>query len=86
MKGNEFELFAAIYVKGFQLPTFLKSSVAQNNEVLFDNDHWHFYIANVKDEPAGIGVLFTKDGTSTLAAAATVPNLRNHGIQSALIQ
>ena len=60
LKGNEFELFAAIYVKGFQLPRFLKSGVAQNNEVLFDNDHWHFYIANVKDEPAGIGVLLPK--------------------------
>lgn len=86
LKGNEFELFADIYVKGFQLPTFLKSGIAQNNEVLYDNNHWDFYLASVEDEPAGIGVVFTKEGISTLAAAATVPNLRNHGVQSALIQ
>lgn len=86
LKGNEFELFADIYVKGFQLPTFLKSGIAQNNEVLYDNNQWGFYLASVEDEPAGIGVVFTNEGISTLAAAATVPNLKNHGVQSALIQ
>ena len=85
LKENEFDTFGDIYTKGFQMPTFLKSGIAQNNEVLYDNDNWHFYLASVENEPAGIGVLFIKDGIATLAAAATVPNLRNKGIHSALI-
>lgn len=86
LKRYEFELFADIYVKGFQMPTFLKSGIAENNEVLYDNDQWHFYLASMDDEPVGIGVLFIKEGIAMLAAAATIPSLRNHGVQSALIR
>ena len=85
LKKNEFDTYADIYTKGFQMPAFLKSGIAQNNEVLYDNDNWNFYLASVKNEPAGIGALFINDGIGTLAAAATVPHLRNKGIHSALI-
>lgn len=85
LKDNEFDMFADIYTQGFQMPGFLKSGIAQNNEILYDNDNWSFYLASIGNEPAGIGVLFIKDGIATLAAAATVPHLRNKGIQSALL-
>ena len=85
LKKNEFDKFADIYTQGFQMPAFLKTGIAQNNEVLYDNENWSFYLASVENEPAGIGVLFIKEGIATLAAAATVPHLRNKGIQSALI-
>jgi hypothetical protein len=86
LKSDEFDTFADIYTKGFQIPSFLKSGVAQNNEVLHNNKHLIFYLASIKNEPAGIGVLFIKNKIATLAAAATVPNLKNKGIQSALIK
>ncbi|MFC7686511.1 GNAT family N-acetyltransferase [Ureibacillus sp. GCM10028918] len=86
LEGREFDIFAHIYVKGFGMPEFLKSGVAQNNEVLYDNGHWTFYLAAYKGEAAGIGVLFMKDSIATLAAAATVPSIRNKGIQSELIK
>lgn len=86
LKKDEFDLFAEIYTKGFQMPSFLKSGVAQNNKVLYNDPHWTFYLASVENEPAGIGVMFIKDHIATLAAAATVPHLRNKGIQSALIK
>ena len=86
LERNEFDIFADIYVKGFGMPDFLKSGVAQNNEVLYEDEHWAFYLATYNNEPAGIGVLFTKDSIAILAAAATLPNLRNEGIQSALIK
>lgn len=85
LKRDEFDIFADIYTKGFQMPAFLKNGVAQNNEILYNNKNWTFYLANYENEPAGIGVLFIKDGIATLAAAATLPNIRNKGIQSALI-
>ncbi|MBD3109247.1 GNAT family N-acetyltransferase [Bacillus sp. AGMB 02131] len=86
LESNEFDIFAEIYTKAFQMPSFLKSGVAKNNEILYHNKHWTFYIADYENEPAGIGVLFIKDGIANLAAAATLPELRNKGIQSALIR
>lgn len=86
VESHEFDLFAEIYAQGFQMPAFLQSGIAHNNAILHSNDHWNFYLASVDDEPAGIGVLFVKDGIATLAAAATVPHLRNKGVQNALIQ
>ncbi|GAA0471451.1 GNAT family N-acetyltransferase [Alkalibacillus silvisoli] len=86
LKGNEFDTFAEIYTKGFQMPAFLKNGVAQNNEILYDIENWTFYLASYDNEPAGIGVLFMKDDIATLAASATLPNFRNKGIHSALIK
>ncbi|MBU9713860.1 GNAT family N-acetyltransferase [Evansella tamaricis] len=86
LKGNEFDLFADIYTKGFQLPEFLKSGIAKNNEVLYDQDNWTFYLAMVDDNPAGIGVLFTKGSVGSLAASATIPVFRNKGVHQALIR
>ena len=85
LERSEFDIFAEVYVAGFQMPLFLKSGIAQNNEILYDNENWTFYLASIENEPAGIGVLFSKDGIGTLAAAATVPHFRNRGIQRALI-
>ncbi|MBT2636725.1 GNAT family N-acetyltransferase [Bacillus sp. ISL-39] len=86
LKRNEFDTFADIYTKGFEMPTFLKSGIAQNNEILYNIKNWTFYLASYENEPAGIGVLFIKDSIATLAAAATLPTFRNKGIQSAVIK
>lgn len=85
LEKHEASTYADIYVQGFQMPSFLKDGVAQNNEVLFDLDQWTFYLASVDGEPAGIGVLFIKDHIASLAAAATLPSFRNRGIQRALL-
>jgi GNAT superfamily N-acetyltransferase len=86
LNRNEFNTFAEIYIRGFQMPAFLKNGVAQNNEILYDNKNWTFFLASYENMPAGIGVLFIKDRIATLAAAATIPELRNIGIQSALLK
>ena len=86
LEKHEFDTFAEIYTKGFQLPPFLKDGIAKNNEILYNNKNWTFYLASYENEPAGIGVLFIKDGIANLAAAATIPTLRNKGIQSTLIK
>ena len=86
LKEDEFDIFAEIYTKGFHMPDFLASGVAQNNRVLHSNPNWSFYLAHEDDRPVGIGVLFAKNKVATLAAAATLPAERNKGIQSAIIQ
>ncbi|MGP4039945.1 GNAT family N-acetyltransferase [Gracilibacillus sp. D59] len=86
LKNDEFDTFAEIYTKGFQMPAFLKRGVAQNNKILYNNKNWTFYLASIDNSPAGIGVLFTKDRIATLAAATTIPSLRRNGIHSVLIK
>lgn len=83
---NDFHTFAAIYTKAFQMPDFLTDAVAQNNAVLYDVPGWNFFLASIEQEPAGIGVLFMKNGIAEMAAAATLPKFRNRGVHQALIQ
>ncbi|TCP21483.1 acetyltransferase (GNAT) family protein [Scopulibacillus darangshiensis] len=85
LKQDEYAIFGDIYTKGFDMPSFLKEHVAQNNQVLHNNKNWTFYIASYKREPAGIGVLFEYNDVGTLAASATLPEFRNKGVHSALI-
>ncbi|CAM5215657.1 N-acetyltransferase domain-containing protein OS=Ureibacillus acetophenoni OX=614649 GN=SAMN05877842_106195 PE=4 SV=1 [Ureibacillus acetophenoni] len=86
LNENEFDLFGEIYTKGFQMPDFLAGGVAANNKILYSNPQWTFYLAMIGERPVGIGVLFEKDQVATLSAATTLPEERNKGIQSALIQ
>lgn len=85
LEKHEMDVFAEIYIAGFEMPGFLKSGIAQNNKILFDSENWYFYLASLGDVSAGTGVLFIKDGVGTLAAATTIPSFRNKGIQNALI-
>lgn len=85
LRRDEFDDFAFIYAEGFGIPVTLEGGIAQNNKVLYDNEHWTFYLASVDDQPAGIGVLCIQNGIASLAAAATLPIMRNKGIHQALI-
>ena len=42
LKENEFDIFADIYVRGFNMPSFTKDGVRQNNEILYNEPGWHF--------------------------------------------
>ncbi|MGN4886153.1 GNAT family N-acetyltransferase [Bacillus cereus group sp. MYBK106-1] len=86
LKENEFDVFADIYVRGFNMPSFTKDGVRQNNEILYDKPGWHFFIAEVQNIPAGIGVLYINKGITSLAASATLPEFQRKGCHTALIQ
>ncbi|OLR23350.1 GNAT family N-acetyltransferase [Bacillus cereus] len=86
LKENEFHIFADIYVRGFNMPSFTKDGVRQNNEILYDKPGWHFFIAEVQNTPAGIGVLYINNGIASLAASATLPEFQRKGCHTALIQ
>ncbi|SCM96282.1 Uncharacterized protein BWINRASL_03408 [Bacillus mycoides] len=86
LKENEFHTFADIYVRGFNMPSFTKDGVHQNNEVLYNKPGWHFFISEVQNIPAGIGVLYVNKGIASLAASATLPEFQRKGCHTALIQ
>ena len=46
---------------------------------------WQTYVAFVGGEPAAIGALRTRDGIGVLASAATRPEFRDRGCQTALL-
>lgn len=86
MQRSDFHLFGELYTKGFGLPGFLSQGIAENNEVLYNNKNWFFYLALVNNESAGIGVVYIEERTASLAAAAVLPAFRNRGVHGALIQ
>lgn len=86
LKENEFDIFADIYVRGFHIPSFTKDGVRQNNEILYNKPGWHFFIAEVQNTPASIGVLYINNGIASLAASATLPEFQRKGCHTALIQ
>ncbi|MFZ7933480.1 GNAT family N-acetyltransferase [Bacillus thuringiensis] len=86
LKENEFHILADIYVRGFNMPSFTKDGVRQNNKILYDKPGWHFFIAEVQNTPAGIGVLYINNGIASLAASATLPEFQRKGCHTALIQ
>ena len=45
-----------------------------------------FFIAEVQNIPAGIGVLYINKGVASLAASATLPEFQRKGCHTALIQ
>lgn len=86
LKKNEFDIFADIYVRGFNMPSFTKDGVRQNNEILYNEPGWYFFIAEVQNIPAGIGVLYINKGIASLAASATLPEFQRIGCHTTLIQ
>ncbi len=85
LKEDEFPLFANIYVASFSLPAFITEGVRQNNEVLYHVPGWEFYLAYYCGEPVGISALYIEKEVAMLSAAATLPEYRGLGIQTALI-
>ncbi|WP_339148866.1 MULTISPECIES: GNAT family N-acetyltransferase [unclassified Sutcliffiella] len=83
---EDFDIFGELYTKGFGMPNAFKDFVTANNRVLAESKNWTFYLALVDREPAGIAVLFRKNGVATLAASATIPDFRNKGVHTALLQ
>ncbi|WP_242235393.1 GNAT family N-acetyltransferase [Bacillus cereus group sp. BfR-BA-01316] len=86
LKESEFHIFADIYVRGFNMPSFTKDGVRQNNEVLYNKPGWHFFIAEIQNIPASIGVLYVNKDIASLAASATLPEFQRKGCHTALIQ
>lgn len=87
VEPDEIDLFLDTYQDGFELPrldeterravrTWLEQASAELD----------LSLAWVKDRPAGVSILFVKDGVGLLADAATLPAFRSRGCHLALIR
>jgi GNAT superfamily N-acetyltransferase len=73
--------FGRIVAAGFELPAFVGRWLA----ALFARPRWTCFVAFTGDEPAAAGTLFVCRGVGWLSFAATLPDFRRRGAQSALL-
>jgi len=85
LRVEEFDLYGEIYVQGFGMPQPMQHGVSATNQILYQRPGWHFYLALVDEEPAAIGVLYLQDGVGLCIGAATRPEMRGRGCQTALL-
>jgi GNAT superfamily N-acetyltransferase len=79
------EEFARIYVQGFGFPAQRHEAMAASMRVLADRRDTSFYRARIGAHTAGVGLLFLSGRVGYLATAATLPDYRGRGVQTALI-
>ncbi|GAA5180199.1 GNAT family N-acetyltransferase [Rugosimonospora acidiphila] len=80
------EEFAEVYVAGFGFPERHRAAMAESMRVLADHPSVDFFRARVGRATAGVGLLFRADTVGYLATAATLPQYRRRGVQSALVR
>jgi GNAT superfamily N-acetyltransferase len=73
--------FGRIVAAGFELPEFTGRWLA----ALFARPGWTCFVAFAGDVPAAAGTLFVHRGVGWLSLAATLPEFRRRGAQSALL-
>jgi GNAT superfamily N-acetyltransferase len=78
--------FADVYVAGFEFPARRRAAMARSVEVLAGQPGCHFFRARTGTGTDGVGLLFVANGTGYLATAATLPDRRGKGVQTALIR
>jgi GNAT superfamily N-acetyltransferase len=78
--------FADVYVRGFEFPEQRRAALAESVRVLAGRDDVGFYRARVGSATAGIGLLYRYAGVGYLATAATLPEYRGRGVQTALVR
>jgi GNAT superfamily N-acetyltransferase len=70
---------------GFGTPETMLAALRRNQSFWCDVTTWRLLLARIDGRPAAAAVLSIHDDTGYLAAAATLPEFRNRGLQSALI-
>jgi GNAT superfamily N-acetyltransferase len=78
--------FARVYVRGFGFPEARWTTMARSVRVLAERPDCRFYRARTGAATDGVGLLFVAAGTGYLATAATLPERRGRGVQTALIR
>jgi GNAT superfamily N-acetyltransferase len=76
------DAFSRVVAAGFELPA---PEPGTGLGTLAGREGWHLFLAYDGDEPAGAAALFAHDGVGWFGAAATLPEHRQKGAQTALL-
>jgi GNAT superfamily N-acetyltransferase len=79
--GREANTFAEVFVRGYGVPEVMQEWLAR----LPERERWRCFVAYDGDTPAATGAVFISEGVAWLGIAATLPEHRRRGAQSALL-
>jgi GNAT superfamily N-acetyltransferase len=79
---DDAEAFAEVFVRGYGVPELFRDWIA----CLPERDGWHCFVAWDGQEPAAAGALFVAGSVGWLGMAATLPEQRRRGAQSAILK
>lgn len=84
---EEAQLWAEVSARGWahdnpELRLFMR----QFGAIAFAREHGPCFLAELDGQPAATGSLWVHDGIALFSGAATVPEMRRRGLQSALLQ
>ncbi len=82
---GEGELWADLFMTSFGFQSYDRDAARAHIAAWPSVDDWWFYVAELRGQPAGVAMLTTTDGVGYLAIAGTVPTMRGHGCQTALV-
>jgi GNAT superfamily N-acetyltransferase len=86
VRPGEMDRFLDLYQDGFGLARLDEGEKRVVRRWLERESGLHLCIACVDGAPAGVGILYVKDGRALLADAATLPGFRGQGCHGALIR
>jgi GNAT superfamily N-acetyltransferase len=79
--GAEASTFAEVFIRGYGAPELMRDWLAQ----LPDREGWDCFVAFDGNVPAATGALYSTQGVGWLGIAATLPEHRRRGAQTALL-
>ncbi|RJX37159.1 N-acetyltransferase [Paenibacillus pinisoli] len=83
---TDFDVYAGIHCVGAGMSLDDKHHFVNNNIGLLNRPGWRLLLARWNEVPAAVGVMHIHEGTASLALAATLPEYRGRGLQTALLQ
>ncbi|MBW7477322.1 N-acetyltransferase [Paenibacillus oenotherae] len=84
---QDFDLYAGIHCVGAGMSAEHKHHFVNNNIGLLNRPGWSLYMALWNDVPSAVAVMHSSGGgIASCTLAATLPERRRHGLQTALLQ
>jgi len=82
---ENFDAYAEIHCLGAGMSLSDKHHFINNNIGLLNRPGWKLFLAYLSGIPAGVGVMHISNNIASCTLAATIPEYRNNGLQSALL-
>lgn len=83
---EDFEHYAEIHCVGSGMSVEHKHHFINNNIGLLSKAGWKIFLASLNDIPAAVAVMHISDNMASCTLAATAPEFRNNGLQTALLR
>jgi ribosomal protein S18 acetylase RimI-like enzyme len=84
--AGSMEAYLDAYVAGWQIGEEAHAQFKANVRPWLDQPGWSLYVGRANGQPAAAATLYLHDGVGYLADAATDPDFRGQGFQSALLR